>query len=152
MNRQFAVVFLLAFSLAAAGSSPQTAAPPGKDSVAYIPAKALAAALAKPSAATLLQRERYQVMINRRTGPGQSELHEADTDIFYVLDGSATLTTGGTVAGGKTTAPGEIRGTGIQGGQAYHLSKGDIITIPRRTPHWFSEVRGTFDYLIIKVR
>ena len=56
------------------------------------------------------------VSINRRTGPGQSEIHDKETDTFYILEGDATFVTGGKMVGGKTTAPGQIRGTGIDGG------------------------------------
>ena len=121
------------------------------DPVKHFPAKDVEAAAAKLVAATLDKGEKYTVMVNRRKEAGQSEVHAVDTDVFYVMDGAATFTTGGAIVGGKTTAPGEIRGAGIQGGTRRRISKGDILTIPFGTPHWFSEVHGTVTYLIVKI-
>lgn len=94
----------------------------------------------------------YQVTAGHRTTPGQAEIHGKDTDIFYILGGTATIVTGGTVIDEKTTGPDEIRGASINGGESHTLAKGDLIVIPHGTPHWMSKVEGTFDYLVIKVR
>ncbi|HYR83228.1 MAG TPA: cupin domain-containing protein [Terriglobia bacterium] len=93
----------------------------------------------------------YRVTGNRRAGPGQVEVHDKETDIFYVIDGEATVVTGGTVIGGKTTAPDQIRGTEIQGGETRHLAKGDFVVIPAGTPHWFKEVPKSINYYTVKV-
>jgi mannose-6-phosphate isomerase-like protein (cupin superfamily) len=82
----------------------------------------------------------FKINAGRRDGAGGVEVHNRDTDIFYILEGSAVLVTGGTVVGGKTTAPNEIRGTSITGGESHTVSKGDVIVIPRGLPHWFKEV------------
>ena len=79
-------------------------------------------------------------------------MHALDTDVIYVLDGSATLVTGGTVVGGKTTEPNEVRGDAIDGGQARRIARGDVITVPNGTPHWFQEVQGPLTYYVVKVR
>jgi mannose-6-phosphate isomerase-like protein (cupin superfamily) len=94
----------------------------------------------------------YQISAGHRTTPGQAEIHGKNTDIFFVVDGSATLVTGGTVVDAKTTAPDEIRGTAITGGEVHQLSKGDLMVIPHGTPHWMQQVQGTFQYLVVKVR
>jgi mannose-6-phosphate isomerase-like protein (cupin superfamily) len=93
----------------------------------------------------------HRVSILRRMGPGQVEVHEKETDIFYVLEGEATFVTGGTVVGGKTTGPGEIRGTDIQGGDTVQLTKGDVIVIPAGMPHWFKAVPKLIRYHTVKV-
>ena len=80
-----------------------------------------------------------------------AEVHELDTDIIYVLDGTASLVTGGEVVDGKTTAPSEIRGASIRGGESRTLAKGDVLVVPNGTPHWFREVRGPFLYYVVKV-
>ena len=105
----------------------------GADEVTYIPKEKVSAAMTKPG--VLTKGSNYTVIMSRREEGGQSEVHAADTDTFYVVEGSATFVTGGTVEGGKTTGPGEIRGSGISGGQSRTLSKGDIIVIPKGTPH-----------------
>src|ERR1700687_3113289 len=79
----------------------------------------------------------YRVHIFHRDKPGEVEVHAKDTDIFYVLEGSATFATGGTVVGGKETAPSEVRGVSMEGGVARVLSKGDVILRPANVPHWF---------------
>jgi glc operon protein GlcG len=94
----------------------------------------------------------YMVHASHREGAGMAEVHEDDTDIIYVLSGSATLVTGGTVEGGATTAPREIRGSGIRGGDTRTLTEGDVLIVPNGTPHWFKDVRGPFDYYVVKVR
>ena len=74
-----------------------------------------------------------------------------ETDIFYVVDGSATIVTGGTVPDAKETAPEQKRGTTVTGGVTQKLSKGDSMVIPAGTPHWFSEVPESITYYTVKV-
>ena len=93
----------------------------------------------------------FNIQILKRTGPGQVEVHDKETDTFYVLDGEATFLTGGTMIGGKVTAPNQQRGTDIRGGEVHHLSKGDVIAIPAGIPHWFKEVQQPFTYYVVKV-
>jgi glc operon protein GlcG len=94
----------------------------------------------------------YMVHASRREAPGMAEVHTLDTDIVYVLKGSATIVTGGAVDAGKNTAADEIRGTGITGGETRKLAAGDAIIIPNGVPHWFKEVQGPFLYYVVKVR
>mgnify|MGYP006139353905 CR=1 FL=1 len=58
-----------------------------------------------------------------------AEIHTRDTDIIYVLDGSVTFVTGGTVVEPRVVARDEIRGTRIEGGTARALNKGDVIVV-----------------------
>ena len=95
---------------------------------------------------------KYKVLTARRDRPGEVEIHNLDTDIIYVVSGTATFVTGGTPLATKATAPGEIRGQSIQGGDSHQLSKGDVIVIPPRVPHWFKEVNAPFLYFVVKVR
>jgi quercetin dioxygenase-like cupin family protein len=80
------------------------------------------------------------------------EAHTEDTDVIYVLQGTATLVTGGTIVGAKTVAPGEIRGTMVLGGDERTLTKGDVVVIPAGTPHWFKLVPGPIVYYTVKAR
>lgn len=79
------------------------------------------------------------ILANRR-GAGEAEVHDRTNHIFIIVEGEATFVTGGTLVGAKTTAPGQIRATSLEGGQAHQLRKGDVITIPAKTPHWWKEV------------
>jgi len=94
----------------------------------------------------------YMVHTSRRDKPGLAEVHTLDTDIIYVLEGTATFVTGGAAVEPKEIAANEIRGARIDGGETRLLSKGDVIIVPSNTPHWFKEVSGTFLYYTIKVR
>lgn len=99
---------------------------------------------------TLVATPACTVNASRRDSPGEAEVHQHDTDIFYVLGGSATLVTGGELVDARVVAPGEIRGSAIRGGSARHLGKGDVISIPHDTPHWFKRVSGPFLYYVVK--
>ena len=56
---------------------------------------------------------------------GNIEIHEKETDIFYIMDGSATIIIGGTAVEPKQTRPDQMTAKDIQGGQTYNLKKGD---------------------------
>lgn len=100
---------------------------------------------------TLVTAPNLSVTIAHRDGPGMVEVHDKETDTFYVLDGAATVVTGGTMLGGKVTGPGQQRGTDISGGEERHVTKGDVMVIPAGVPHWFKEVAGSVDYYVVKV-
>jgi mannose-6-phosphate isomerase-like protein (cupin superfamily) len=80
------------------------------------------------------------IVLAQRRGAGEVEVHENTNHVFIIVEGEATFVTGGTLVGAKNTAPGQTRAASSQGGQTYHLTKGDVITIPAKTPHWFKEV------------
>ncbi len=130
-----------------------TAAPAVAQSraVTHVDSEKVAAALAGRGGSLVATKD-FTIAGSHRDKPGQVEVHARETDIFYVTDGEATLVFGGTVGGGKTTKPGQIRGTDIKGGQTQHLKKGDVVTIPAGTPHWFKELgTPTISYLTVKV-
>lgn len=94
----------------------------------------------------------YMVHASHRDKPGLAEIHTLDTDIVYVLEGTATFVTGGIAVDPKTIAPNEIRGSAIEGGESRKLVKGDVIVVPHGVPHWFKEVSSPFNYYVVKVR
>jgi cupin len=94
----------------------------------------------------------YKIHASRREAPGLAEIHTRDTDIAYVLQGSATLVTGGFAIDVKKIGPEELRGSGIRGGQTRQLNVGDVVVIPNGTPHSFKYVTSPFLYYVIKVR
>jgi quercetin dioxygenase-like cupin family protein len=109
-------------------------------------------------AAPLADGPNLKVSGGYRTGPyapedyrPDVEVHAAEADLFYVIDGDATLVTGGTVIGGKPTAPGQIRGSSVEGGQTHHLTKGDVMWVPAGVPHWFPQIPRPLSYLLVKV-
>jgi mannose-6-phosphate isomerase-like protein (cupin superfamily) len=80
------------------------------------------------------------VMLANRRGAGEVEVHEKTNHIFIITEGEATFVTGGTLVSARQTAPGQTRAASVDGGTTYHLTKGDVITVPAKTPHWFKEV------------
>jgi glc operon protein GlcG len=100
----------------------------------------------------LIETTDYKVHASHRTGAGKSEVHTDETDILYVLSGSATFITGGTVVDPVIVEPGEIRGSAIKGGDRRQLAAGDVVIVPKGTPHWFQTVPGPIDYYAVKVR
>ena len=80
------------------------------------------------------------VVLAQRREAGVVESHDHTNHVFIMVEGQATLVVGGTMVDPKRTAPDQVRAPSAVGGTAYHLSKGDVITIPAKTPHWFKEV------------
>lgn len=99
----------------------------------------------------LLSTNNFKVIAGRRTGPGEVEIHEHDTDIFYIVEGSATFITGGKAIDERSSGSGEMRAKEIVGGESHQLNKGDVIVIPNSIPHWFKNVDAKFLYLMVKV-
>jgi glc operon protein GlcG len=137
--------------LAVAGANALTNPEAGKAPVSYFEKEKVAAAFAK-GAVLFDASDKYMVHASHRDKAGMVEVHEKDADIIYVLEGSATLITGGEIVDGKIVAPGEIRGTDVKGGEARTISKGDVIIVPAGTPHWFKEVPGPLNYYVVKAR
>jgi mannose-6-phosphate isomerase-like protein (cupin superfamily) len=88
--------------------------------------------------------------------------HSQITEIYHVIEGNATLVTGGsmdnlgefppdhpvvTVLNGPST-----RGGPIQNGVSRKIGPGDVVIIPPNTPHWFSEITSDqIVYLVVRV-
>jgi glc operon protein GlcG len=94
----------------------------------------------------------YMVHASRREKPGQAEVHTKDTDVIYVLDGTATLVTGGEAVDARETATDELRGSSISNGQTRQIAKGDVVVVPNGVAHQFVEVTNPFLYYVVKVR
>lgn len=94
----------------------------------------------------------YPVIGIRRTVAGRSEVHAKFTDVWYVLEGTATLITGGSVVQGVERQPGEVRGRSIRGGNARSIHPGEFAVVAPGVPHWISKVNGKeLLYLVVKV-
>ena len=94
---------------------------------------------------------RVAIQHENNTTPSNAELHDASDDVYYVLDGTATLTLGGSLDSPKEVEPGEWRGPKIIGGQKVEIAKGDLIVVPRGTPHHRSTANQDFTMILIKV-
>ena len=92
----------------------------------------------------------YNASLEYRASVGAAAIHETEAEFFYVIDGSATMVTGGKLVGG--TRNGEnLTGTGIDGGSSRNIAKGDFIVVPENTAHWFSTINGTLVLMSLHV-
>jgi mannose-6-phosphate isomerase-like protein (cupin superfamily) len=80
-----------------------------------------------------------------------AELHDASDDVYYVLEGSATLVLGGKLDDPKETDPGEWRAPRIIEGKSFEIKKGDLVIVPRGTPHQRSTENKDFTMILIKI-
>lgn len=137
------LILSLAFTLALCTAADNAAG------VQYVDHTKVAAALAKGG--SLVSAPNLLVSGSHREKGGKVEVHDKETDVFYITDGAATLVTGGTMVNGKQTKPGQYLGDDIKGGQAHQLTKGDVVVVPAGTPHWFKEVPKSVSYYVVKV-
>jgi len=143
--RTLKITFALALVTAIAGAQ---SAPPDKivatnSEIMAMVAKAKADR--KPDQPTfaqpLLALAPYGANLEYRAVVGPAAVHKKYAEFFYVVDGSATLVTGGKLANEKSNG-GNLSGTGIEGGSPRQVAKGDFVIVPENTPHWFSAING----------
>jgi mannose-6-phosphate isomerase-like protein (cupin superfamily) len=120
------------------------------DAPVYVDSQKVLDNFGKQGGNPLVPGEAYRVQTDRRTANGNIEIHEKETDIFYIMDGSATIVVGGTAVDPKPTRPGQMTAKDIANGQSYNLKKGDVLVIPAGQPHWFKQVNGFINYLTVK--
>jgi mannose-6-phosphate isomerase-like protein (cupin superfamily) len=94
---------------------------------------------------------RVAVQHEKNRAVAAAELHDASDDVYYVLDGSAMLTLGGKLDSPKETDPGEWRSPKIIAGKTFEIKKGDLIVVPRGTPHQRSTENKDFTMILIKI-
>ena len=138
----FAMFVLFAASATSTGEGVPAA-------VHYIPHDKAAAVMAKGG--PIVSDPGLVVLANRREA-GAIEYHEHTNHIFIIVDGEGTFIAGGTMVDPKRTSPDQMTGTSIEGGETFHLSKGDVITIPAKTPHWWKEITtATVGYYAVNI-
>jgi mannose-6-phosphate isomerase-like protein (cupin superfamily) len=77
----------------------------------------------------------HGLLLVRREGDGEAEVHKTQVDVITVISGEGTLLVGGTVVGGHDSAPNEIRGKSLTGGERHPMAPGDVFHIPAMVPH-----------------
>ena len=88
----------------------------------------------------------YRVLLEYRTGLTPPTVHHGQAELIHVIQGSATLVTGGHLTGmvpGRLGSPNES-GTAIEGATPQKLIAGDYVVVPAETPHQFQDVQGEF--------
>ena len=93
----------------------------------------------------------YSANLEYRASVGPAAIHEKEAEVFYVIDGAATMVTGGKLTDEKRTNPENLSGTGIEGGESRNVAKGDFIIVPENTPHWFSKIDGVLVLMTLHV-
>ena len=99
----------------------------------------------------ILQLAPYTASLEYRGAVGPAALHETEAEMFYVIEGSASLVTGGKLVNEKRTNAANLTGTAIEGGSARPVAKGDFVIVPENTPHWFSPINGTIVLMSLHV-
>jgi uncharacterized protein GlcG (DUF336 family) len=99
----------------------------------------------------LLDTPGYKIDAGRREAPGEVEYHDHVVDVMRVVEGNATVITGGEMKGPREVAPGELRAESVEGGTEHRLSEGDVLAIPNGVPHQFVSVSDPFLYFVVKV-
>lgn len=117
----------------------QTAPPELKT---YTSAADVQALIAQKKAAPLLAAAPYSANMEYRAAVGPAAVHEREAEIFYIIEGTATLVTGGKLVNETRANPTNLSGTAVEGGSPRTVSKRDFILVPEGTPHWFSAIGG----------
>ena len=99
----------------------------------------------------LLDAGGYKLDAGRRELPGEVEYHERFVDVMHVVQGTATVVTGGEMVETREVADGELRARAIEGGSRNELAEGDVLAIPNGVPHQFVDVSDPFLYFVVKV-
>jgi mannose-6-phosphate isomerase-like protein (cupin superfamily) len=92
----------------------------------------------------------YGANLEYRAAIGPSAVHKKYAEFFYVVDGSATLMTGGKLVNEKSNGD-NLSGTAIEGGSSRQVAKGDFVIVPENTPHWFSAINGTITLMSFRL-
>ena len=78
-------------------------------------------------------------------------MHPKHAHVWYIVEGEATLVTGGAIVDARPNEAGEPRGPRLDGGVSHHLVKGDVIVIPAGTTHWYKDVTKPVSYYSVNV-
>jgi mannose-6-phosphate isomerase-like protein (cupin superfamily) len=104
---------------------------------------------AQPLRVTPLFPQPYGVNVEYRTGIAPAAIHEAEAELFYVIDGAATLVIGGQLTEPQRTNAQNLSGKGITGGTSQKVAKGDFMLVPPGSPHWFSAIDGSITLMSV---
>src|ERR1700674_4310335 len=99
----------------------------------------------------IVQLAPYTASLEYRAAVATASVHEREAELFYVIDGSGTMITGGKLVNESRTNPANLTGSAVEGGTSRHVAKGDFIIVPENTPHWFSAIDGTLVLMSLHV-
>jgi mannose-6-phosphate isomerase-like protein (cupin superfamily) len=101
----------------------------------------------------IVQLRPYNVNLEYRAAGvnAPASVHDKDAELFFVIEGSGTLVTGGTLKDERRTNPENLQGSAIEGGASRRLAKGDWVMVPEKTPHWFTQIDGSLVLMSLHV-
>ena len=105
---------------------------------------------AVPGNKSLIDSKPFTMVLTVETAKSAKEFewHEERDHVFHIIDGSTTYELGGTPKGAHSKGPGEWLAPESEGAATVALHKGDMLVIPRGTPHKRSTA-GTVTFLLI---
>jgi mannose-6-phosphate isomerase-like protein (cupin superfamily) len=147
------LMLFIAGAVVSAQSQPAPPAAPAPGSPAtYKSAEALAAALKAAKATTggmttaaISNTDQYRINIVHRAKPAGAIAHAGNTELHYIIEGSGSVVTGGTIVAGADGKP-----ASIANGVTQRVAKGDVIIVPANSPHWYSQIDSTITYLEVR--
>jgi mannose-6-phosphate isomerase-like protein (cupin superfamily) len=157
------VIGAIAVLLAAGGTRPASAQAPAAAAKLFASAGDVTALIErakkerKPDQPNFVQPivslQPYSVNLEYRVGGlnAPASVHEKDGELFYVIEGTGTVVTGGKLKDERRTNPDNLTGSGIEGGNSRRLAKGDWVLVPEKTPHWFTQVEGALVLMSLHV-
>ncbi|MEP6782425.1 MAG: cupin domain-containing protein [Acidobacteriota bacterium] len=146
-----AIMLTIGIGLAGQAQEPAPAAPAPGSAATYKSAEALAAALKIAKAiggmttSAVAITDQYRINIVHRAQPAGAIAHAGNTELHYIIEGSGTVVTGGTIVNGATAGAATIKD-----GVTQHVKKGDVVIVPETLPHWYSEVDSAITYLEVR--
>jgi quercetin dioxygenase-like cupin family protein len=89
---------------------------------------------------TIVRLPPYTASLAYRVGAELPMVHEKQAELYYVLEGTGTITTGGSMLNPRRLNGGNLEGSAIEGGTSRVLSKGDFFFVPENTPHGWTAI------------
>jgi mannose-6-phosphate isomerase-like protein (cupin superfamily) len=148
------LIGLLTFSVSAQQRG-QNAAPSGPPATTVVTAAEVAAMIAKSPAdrnalgQRIIQLGTYSINMEHRVVNQAAAVHEKEAELFYVIEGSGTIVTGGKLVEEKRTNDANLSGTSIEGGVSKKISKGDWVLVPEGVPHQIPNVDGALTVMTL---
>jgi mannose-6-phosphate isomerase-like protein (cupin superfamily) len=139
---------LLTLTTAAQRGGGQNQPPPSITETKIVSASDVASLVAgtpkdRNGGGSLIRLAPYSVNMEHRLMGQAASVHETEAELFYVIDGSGTLVTGGKLVEEKRTNAENLTGSRIEGGVSKKVSKGDWILVPAGVPHQYPAVEGS---------
>jgi mannose-6-phosphate isomerase-like protein (cupin superfamily) len=151
-----ATIFLAAAGLVSIAAqeqrNPPPAAPAPGTAAIYKSAEALAPVLkaANPTGggmttSNVATTDQYGINIVHRAKPAGAVAHAGNTELHYIIEGSGTVITGGSLVRGATAGSATITN-----GVTQRVKKGDVVIVPANSPHWYSQIDSEITYLEVR--